>query len=122
MATISALPHTPPSQGQQDRSQREAAQRVACCRLLGRGRAESGGPRARRCDTDSPCLRPCRRQMHVDRFRVESPNVVYGGEFIESTFKYDTTRIEQAADGGIIVKPVQQTFQFRTGTALPKLG
>lgn len=57
----------------------------------------------------------------VERFTVDSPNVVYEAEHIKSTYRYETTEVK--LDGGeCVVKPVTKEYQFKTTRAVPKLG
>lgn len=61
-------------------------------------------------------------RMHTETFKVNSPNVVYGEDYIESTYKYQTTSVEKGPDGNIVVTPNETTYQFKTHTKIPKLG
>lgn len=60
--------------------------------------------------------------MLLKEFTVDSPNVDYSEEFITSRYPYQTTELKQGADGKWAVKPTTQTFEFRTGRKVPKLG
>ncbi|RDD36484.1 Inositol-3-phosphate synthase 1-A [Trichoplax sp. H2] len=55
-------------------------------------------------------------------FYVQSPNVEYTEECIYSKFNYQTSNVEENADGSLIVKPVDTTYYFRTQRHVPKLG
>jgi hypothetical protein len=63
--------------------------------------------------------------MFIESFRVESPNVRYGPSEIESEYRYDTTElVHEAKDGASrwVVRPKSVKYNFRTSTAIPKLG
>lgn len=60
--------------------------------------------------------------MLVENFSVESPSVQYTDEHITSTYQYHTTALEQQAGGKWVVKPVSETYEFRTQRTVPKLG
>lgn len=63
--------------------------------------------------------------MLVDSFKVASPNVVYGEDFIASKYKYETTELDCAVRDGKFdwtVKPVAKEYEFRTQCKIPKLG
>jgi len=62
------------------------------------------------------------RRMHAESFKVNSPNVVYGEDFIESTYEYLSTDVSKGEDGSVTVTPQTTTYQFRTNTKVPKLG
>jgi hypothetical protein len=54
--------------------------------------------------------------------QVNSPNVEYGTDFVEATYKYESTRIDKDANGGVTITPETTKYQFRTSTKVPKLG
>jgi len=61
--------------------------------------------------------------MLVENFKVDSSNVVYGESSIESRYEYQHTEVvQQPGNGGVIVKPVQTAYEFKTDTRVPKLG
>ncbi|XP_020104490.1 inositol-3-phosphate synthase isoform X1 [Ananas comosus] len=64
--------------------------------------------------------------MFIEKFKVESPNVRYGEEEIESVYEYATTELVHESRGGgprqWIVKPRTVRYHFRTQTRVPKLG
>eukprot|EP00245_Coleochaete_scutata_P017907 TRINITY_DN9032_c0_g1_i2.p1 TRINITY_DN9032_c0_g1~~TRINITY_DN9032_c0_g1_i2.p1 ORF type:complete len:468 (-),score=103.49 TRINITY_DN9032_c0_g1_i2:369-1772(-) len=63
--------------------------------------------------------------MLLDAFRVDSPSVEYGKDFIQSEYKYNTNDVSQeVVDGKTqwIVRPKESIFQFKTTTKVPKLG
>ncbi|KAJ5079211.1 myo-inositol-1 phosphate synthase [Anaeramoeba ignava] len=57
----------------------------------------------------------------ITDFVVESPNVKYGEDEILSKYKYHTTKVEKK-DGKYIVHPVEEEYEFKTLTKVPKLG
>lgn len=59
--------------------------------------------------------------MLIEDFRVESPHVEYGDEYITSEYKYDGTECD-IVEGRMVLKPTQTTYQFRTEKKVPKLG
>ena len=58
----------------------------------------------------------------LDSFKVDSPNVEYGEDFIAASYDYQHTEVERAADGQWIVKPQTTKYEFKTETRVPKLG
>lgn len=63
--------------------------------------------------------------MFIESFRVESPNVRYGENEIETVYSYETT--ELVRDDGSdshqwFVKPKTIKYRFKTDTRIPKLG
>ncbi|CAM0957068.1 unnamed protein product [Alopecurus aequalis] len=60
--------------------------------------------------------------MFVEGFKVESPYVRYGAGEIESEYRYDTTEVASAPEGSWVVRPKSVTYNFKTSTAVPKLG
>ena len=60
--------------------------------------------------------------MFVDGFKVESSHVRYGAGEIESEYRYDTTEVAPAPEGSWVVRPKSVTYNFKTSTAVPKLG
>lgn len=53
--------------------------------------------------------------------KVESPNVKYTEEYIETRYEYHTTKVHK--DGvKIIATPQADTYVFRTSVKVPKLG
>ena len=59
--------------------------------------------------------------MLVEKFRVNSPNVHYGEEEITTSYRYESTDLEQTR-AGWVATPTSTNYTFRTGTKLPKLG
>lgn len=53
---------------------------------------------------------------------VNSPNVKYTETHIESTYQYDTVACEVGADGQVNATPSSTTYEFKTGSKVPKLG
>ncbi|CAN6484750.1 unnamed protein product [Victoria cruziana] len=63
--------------------------------------------------------------MFIESFRVESPNVRYTEEAIESTYNYETTELVHENRSGKyewVVKPKCVKYEFKTSTRVPKLG
>eukprot|EP00250_Pteridium_aquilinum_P007733 c17395_g1_i1 orf=590-2134(-) len=63
--------------------------------------------------------------MFIDSFRIESPNVEYTEEYIQSTYQYSTTElVHERREGQYqwIVKPISVQYQFQTSLHVPKLG
>mmetsp|Transcript_17558 Transcript_17558/g.34010 ORF Transcript_17558/g.34010 Transcript_17558/m.34010 type:complete len:508 (-) Transcript_17558:153-1676(-) len=61
--------------------------------------------------------------MLVENFKVDSPDVEYTEDYINSTYRYSTTELTPAPSGDSwVVKPLTKTYQFRTKTKVPKLG
>lgn len=59
--------------------------------------------------------------MLVENFRVNSPNVVYSEDAVESRYVYQHTEVEQK-DGQWTITPKESEFHFKTDTRVPKLG
>jgi len=59
---------------------------------------------------------------HCDSFEVDSPNVKYSEDTIESTYKYQTTTCRRTEAGKFVASPVEVEYQFRTDRKVPKLG
>eukprot|EP00271_Cylindrocystis_brebissonii_P003442 TRINITY_DN14423_c0_g2_i1.p1 TRINITY_DN14423_c0_g2~~TRINITY_DN14423_c0_g2_i1.p1 ORF type:complete len:520 (-),score=119.38 TRINITY_DN14423_c0_g2_i1:742-2301(-) len=58
-------------------------------------------------------------------FRVESPHVQYGEEFIEAQYEYQSTEVvQERGEGSVgwVVRPTTTAYQFKTSRKLPKLG
>ncbi|RZC85146.1 hypothetical protein C5167_007758 [Papaver somniferum] len=63
--------------------------------------------------------------MFIENFKVESPNVKYTEEGIESVYNYETTELIHENKNGAYqwtVKPKSVQYQFKTDTKVPKLG
>jgi myo-inositol-1-phosphate synthase len=60
--------------------------------------------------------------MFLEGFKVESPHVRYGAGEIESEYRYDTTEVAPTPEGSWVVRPKSVTYNFKTSTAVPKLG
>lgn len=63
--------------------------------------------------------------MFIDSFRVQSPNVKYKEDSIESVYDYATTELVHENRNGKyewVVKPKTVKYEFRTDTRVPKLG
>ncbi|XP_065021291.1 inositol-3-phosphate synthase-like [Musa acuminata AAA Group] len=64
-------------------------------------------------------------EMFIEKFKVESPNVRYGEDEIESVYHYETTELVHECRDGVyqwIVKPKTVRYNFKTRTRVPKLG
>jgi len=61
------------------------------------------------------------KPMHVDSFEVESPNVKYSADYIESSYAYETTQCENV-NGKVVAKPQSVEYKFRTARKVPKVG
>ena len=61
----------------------------------------------------------CRK---MTTFKVESPNVHYTSEYIESKYTYETTKVDCNSKGTYTVKPVETVYTFRTERHVPKIG
>jgi myo-inositol-1-phosphate synthase len=60
--------------------------------------------------------------MLVEDFVVQSPNVSYTDEFINSTYNYESTKLSRTEKGSWIVTPTSTQYQFRVDRRVPKLG
>lgn len=63
--------------------------------------------------------------MFIESFHIESPDVHYTDDYIESTYKYDTTELVHERRAGQyqwIVKPTSVDYKFKTSRRVPKLG
>ena len=59
--------------------------------------------------------------MLLDNFKVESPDVEYGQDFITSTYNYQSTDLQRDGDKWI-ARPTSTQYKFKTDTRVPKLG
>ncbi|KAK7861720.1 hypothetical protein R5R35_014578 [Gryllus longicercus] len=57
----------------------------------------------------------------ADLVKVNSPNVTYSDEYIEATYDYQTTRVEEV-NGTYLATPVTNRLQIRTARHVPRLG
>ena len=53
--------------------------------------------------------------------KVESPNVKYTDDYIESNYQYSTTKVRQEGQT-LIASPETTLYNFRTSRKVPKLG
>nr|ABO93614.1 myo-inositol-1-phosphate synthase isoform 1 [Xerophyta viscosa] len=63
--------------------------------------------------------------MFIESFKVESPNVKYFSDRIESVYDYQTTElVHENRDGSYqwVVRPKSVRYEFKTDTHVPKLG
>lgn len=74
-----------------------------------------------RCDSvkrkESDCV-----GMFVETFKVESPYVEYGEDFIHASYDYDSTDVVYNDDGSVSVRPLSEKVEFKTARKVPKLG
>ena len=57
-----------------------------------------------------------------DLFRVNSPNVVYTDDTIQSKYTYRTTVVTQGGDGQYVATPTETVYDFKVDRHVPKLG
>jgi myo-inositol-1-phosphate synthase len=60
--------------------------------------------------------------MLLDSFTVDSPNVKVTDEAIETTYQYESTEVQQTADGKWVVRPTTTRYDFSVDKRVPKLG
>jgi myo-inositol-1-phosphate synthase len=60
--------------------------------------------------------------MLLDSFTVDSPNVKVTEESIQTTYNYESTQVEQGADGKWVVRPTSTRYEFSVDKRVPKLG
>ncbi|KAL4367571.1 hypothetical protein GQ457_05G014980 [Hibiscus cannabinus] len=63
--------------------------------------------------------------MFIESFKVESPNVKYKNNEIQSVYNYETTELVHENRNGTyqwVVKPKTVKYEFKTDTHVPKLG
>eukprot|EP00959_Pyramimonas_sp_CCMP1952_P120037 2509749-Pyramimonas_sp.AAC.1 len=60
--------------------------------------------------------------MLLDKFKVDSPNVVYEADSVTAKYEYHTTELTPGANDTWSVKPVTKEYTFKTTTKVPKLG
>ena len=58
----------------------------------------------------------------MEAFKVQSPNVHYTTDYIESKYMYETTRVDCNSKGSYVVQPVETQYTFRTERRVPKVG
>lgn len=56
----------------------------------------------------------------MSKVRVQSPNVRYVDNVIESKYQYSTTRCTTASDGTVQCEPLCTELLFRTDTRVPE--
>jgi len=61
------------------------------------------------------------RPMHADSFEVDSPDVKYSEDYIESTYEYKSTHVE-TVNGKVTAIPKSVEYKFRTARKVPKVG
>jgi myo-inositol-1-phosphate synthase len=57
-----------------------------------------------------------------DLFRVNSPNVVYTDDIIQSKYTYRTTVVTEGGDGQYVATPTETVYEFKVDRRVPKLG
>lgn len=57
-----------------------------------------------------------------DLFTVNSPNVEYTDNFINTKYTYRTTAISQNAQGNYVASPKETLYDFKVDRKIPKLG
>ncbi len=55
-------------------------------------------------------------------FKVESPNVIYTENEIQSTYVYRDAKVIRNNEGPLKVVPTETTYQFKVKTDIPKVG
>ena len=63
--------------------------------------------------------------MFIENFKVESPNVKYTDNEIQSVYNYETTELVHENRNGTyqwVVKPKIVKYEFKTDIHVPKLG
>ncbi|CAL5221198.1 g3346 [Coccomyxa viridis] len=60
--------------------------------------------------------------MLIENFKVNSPNVAYDNDAINTKYRYESTDLLHGHDGKWTVTPTSTEYQFRTSTQVPKLG
>lgn len=60
--------------------------------------------------------------MFVDSFRVDSPNVRYTDNAVESTYRYERTGVRVLPDGSCVAEPESKQYCFRTCTNVGRVG
>lgn len=53
---------------------------------------------------------------------IDSPNVRYEPEHIQSTYAYQTASVLRGKGGRLIVQPIARELEFRTERRVPKVG
>lgn len=63
-----------------------------------------------------------KQQFEMTTVEVQSPDVSYTSDFIQSNYTYHTTKVHTDATGTTIATPVSTKYLFRTQRHVPKLG
>ena len=58
----------------------------------------------------------------TDLFTVNSPNVIYTDNLINSKYSYRTTSVSQTAEGKYVATPKETVYDFKTERHVPKTG
>lgn len=61
-------------------------------------------------------------QVKQELFTVDSPNVVYTDDHIETKYVYRTTAVKKAAGGKYVAAPKETTYNFKVDRKVPKVG
>lgn len=56
------------------------------------------------------------------KFKVQSPNVNYAGNNIQTTHGYNTTEVEKLDNGQLVVTPKETVYDFKIDAVIPKVG
>lgn len=57
-----------------------------------------------------------------DLFQVDSPNVVYTDDSIQSKYTYRTTKVTKGDNGKYMAKPSEKVYDFKVDRKVPKTG
>jgi myo-inositol-1-phosphate synthase len=67
-------------------------------------------------------LRPAPSAPAGPLFKVDSPNVTYTEDAIETRYTYHTTAVTRTLDNKYLATPTAQTYHFKVGRKVPKVG
>lgn len=56
------------------------------------------------------------------KFKVQSPDVIYTADTIQTVHKYHTTDVEKLANGQLAVIPKETVYDFKIDARVPKIG
>ena len=65
---------------------------------------------------------PLTARMLIENFKVNSPNVAYDNDAINTKYRYESTDLLHGHDGKWTITPTSTEYQFSTSTQVPKLG
>lgn len=60
--------------------------------------------------------------VRQDLFTVDSPNVVYTEDSIQTKYVYQTTSVKQTATGKYVASPMEAVYDFKVDRKVPKVG